>query len=1295
MLAATSALAVPAGAWASSTLAVGTITDAGPDGGYDNPPYGPSVAVDNAGDVLYLGDASDSSSGPSGQVGGMWRDGAFVQAPVPSGYHTVFIEYMNAAGMVVGTASNASNNTSAGYFWDTVTNQVTLSSGSGNCGSMGIGLVAIDDAGEAGGGEGCTSGAYGVTVSSAGQTAQPVADNSTEISAIQPNWMLDGIGSGVGRINRQTNAEVPVPIEPSGENALAPDGSVVGTAVQTTQTTVAAPQIMLPDGSVLTLPGADGYAGTGAGINASGEIVGRADGEAVIWPSYTQQPIAFKTLLPTGSGWGALSVSAISANGTILGSGLHNGSLRSFVFVPGSPDLSASIALTDAQGQPFSGPAKPGTQLNATVTLTEAASASYPITDISVDANGLTVTPSSALTYISGGPSGPLSLNPGQSTSYTVSYTVAGTGTANLAVDASGTENGSAADASASVTARLTQPLSVAVSFLQNGTNLAGSSLGSNTIRLQDADSGEIPQDVTAELKVTNQTGVTETNITINGVPALSYHNPADALQQLPIAVSSGPGVTPASGGAAPSMDLANLAPGQSETVDYTLHVSNNGVFDFSPQLLSSDSVGTNQVSSGAGTITALPTALLWLALHADTSQPLAPGGRQYVSGEVTNRSLTQSIDVYPLLPSSLDGNVGGGALADISDPTLSDGIVVPFMGVLKPGQTVDVGGWLQSSTTADTTGEATYDPLGTVISGGTETLLTPTQIGTSADSSPIDVTIGTAQPLVGIGDDTYMGNFTSSAATGLGIWALDQWQGAKKLLTTNPITTAWSVGKGIAAFAENGKELTSSAAYLVASVYGYATALVDLDQSQRNQVEAQIVADYDSTAIGKLVNLGVTNVQQIFDSIETAGNTGDYAKLGQIFGTGVAHSLTGIADAVLAEFTFQKLSQGMKVATKAAAGAVASQDGFLVNGIKLQASIEDAKVSQVLGKGIAGLVPGMNLLLDSGKVLADDFGLTSKQVTELINYCKRSDLIIAVRQRSAKAAELIRKGLAVAKNEVIKIKAVSSVDTEFLGYASGDVGTVMWAEPVDKSFVQRKLSQWEARNAGNPNFAASKAAVEQEVWARHKIRVDEWNNTSIRRTVTNGDVSKSIDWGFNGSGNGAPRANKQIYRRFDLEKAYDPTGSSGRVYQRLLVGNKPGLSSGIRLVPISQDVDVMAILKANGELLSPEERAAAYGHLMNVVDMQHGETPTWIMDGEIMFQKKAKQLADVVPGGEPLAVFNPQGGVTSGFFDPALTVFDNANMSGRIFFKGGYNDPYSLLKVKISLAAKNYGAAT
>ena len=58
----------------------------------------------------------------------------------------------------------------------------------------------------------------------------------------------------------------------------------------------------------------------------------------------------------------------------------------------------------------------------------------------------------------------------------------------------------------------------------------------------------------------------------------------------------------------------------------------------------------------------------------------------------------------------------------------------------------------------------------------------------------------------------------------------------------------------------------------------------------------------------------------------------------------------------------------------------------------------------------------------------------------------------------------------------------------------------------------------------------------------------------------------------------------------------------------------------------------------------------------------------------------------------ERVAAYTPTGAVTAGFFNPALTIFDNVTKGGRIFFEGGYNNPYSKVKTQIELLLKGMG---
>jgi hypothetical protein len=321
------------------------ITEVGPL----NSTYGNPIAVDDRGDVLYAGTAYESASGPGGQIGGIWRDGAFVPAAIPSGADVVFPVSMNSAGLVVGSATSADSSVNGPFYWDTVTGQAKLSpvlDSPGCVGEVGS-FTAVDDTGEAGGdefnqGDVCLS--PGVA-SGPGAAMDPIS-GSGFLYAIQPDWeVVEGTSiSDTIRVDR-SGGSVAIPTLPTQpyvtqEGELAPDGSVVGT-----NTTTGLPEIMLPDGSEYPLAVPAGDTGQAEGINASGEIVGEVEGRAAIWPSYTAQPMNLNTILPANSGWVLKNAWAISAQGNVLGSGSFNGNPSAyFVIRTGQTEVSGKVS---------------------------------------------------------------------------------------------------------------------------------------------------------------------------------------------------------------------------------------------------------------------------------------------------------------------------------------------------------------------------------------------------------------------------------------------------------------------------------------------------------------------------------------------------------------------------------------------------------------------------------------------------------------------------------------------------------------------------------------------------------------------------------------------------------------------------------------------------------------------------------------------------------------------------------------------------------------------------------------
>jgi hypothetical protein len=1241
---------------------------------------------------------------------GFWSEGKVSELARPSGFEEgSSVTGLNDSGVAVGSACDEYENQCEVVTWtnggppvipfyappiagrsEQQEREYEVSSG-----------LAIDDAGDIGGAVHYTGVTAPYVVNQAlyapgGSNPRALGTEAYAIVAVSSHGDL-GISEretattyaefGAGATGPPTYSELCV----TGENpaSMASDGSYIGNLRVGTYEGLPnctegthAPFLHTPNGQLTQLPLPSGATGYATGVNESHMVVGVTEHEskrrAVIWPAGGGQPVELDSLLPAGSPWVLTNAHAINNDGVVVGEGEYNGEYKSFLMETGANALTASIQLSGPEGKPLTGAATAiGATLVATVTVTASATDKQAVSAITADPS-LEISPSTSLTQLSGPSPASIdgtTLQPGQTFTYTDTYKIAGTGHVTASVAAKGTYEGLPVTGSASATAPLGQPLEVSVAWLKGGQPLvleqSGQKPQPNTLKLADEAKGEVPQDVTAKVTVTNTSGITEEDVSLNGIPALSYHNASDARQSLPVAVTAGP---------TPSGDIGTLEPEESVEIEFTVHVTNNGVFDFSPQVLSSDarSSGTS-VSQGVGTLTVLPSALLWVELHRVDPGLIRAGTETEIAGTVTNRSLTQTIEVDPL-EAEHEGNAGGGELISDTSTVRPDGVQLPFQGKIAPGETVDVTGHVYTAVEPETLGKITYEPTGVVLAAdGTSTALTSSQIGASAGSSEFAIGTEAGEPALPEANlETVLDNFSDAAVKGVGQWSVNEISAAANLLA-HPITGAEGIGKGIAAFAVGGGHAVADASYFVGMVYMLAVAGESMTADERGEFANQIVADFEASHLKADYTLVAQAAGKVLGSFEDAVRTGNYNQVAALAGGTLATGLTTAADALLSDIVFQKLTIGMKYAGKTAAKAAS---GGMANAIVLADSIRDAKATATLGKSLEGIEAGTNLLLDGAAALKNSFGLTSKQITELRNYCQRSKIIIAVRSRSARAAELIKEGLAVGKNEIIKLKAVDQYDWEFLGYRKANLNTVVWAEPLSESQVLAKLAE-----------KGADAETREIVLKRLKLRQDEWKDPQIRHVLEEAEKKKSIDWSFDGSGNGASGANKSQVRRFELKKQPSPVkGTAERTYQEVLVGNKPGLNSHIKTVPITQDVDLMALLKSDGSIMDVAERVAAYIHLSDILGIEHGETPTWIKDGEIMFQKKAKQLADVIPGGQQLAVFAPTGDVTAGFFNPALTIFDNVTKGGRIFFEGGYNNPYSKVKTQIELALNKMG---
>jgi hypothetical protein len=895
--------------------------------------------------------------------------------------------------------------------------------------------------------------------------------------------------------------------------------------------------------------------------------------------------------------------------------------------------------------------------------------------------------------------------------SRTFQFTIKGvnSGKVTLSVSASGTSGSKSITGSDTLTLKVgsKQPLSVTVKWLHDGVALATDVNGTempDTLQLADGPTAELPDFVVAQVIVKNVSKTTQTNISINGIPPFSYATQAQSVRVLPVRVTKGPD---------PSAKIATLPPGEvAPTVSYDVKVSNNGVFNFSPQVLSATKGSTaTTVSLGKGQLTVLPTALLWLSLHSLETDLVAPGTPVLIGGEVTNRSLTQTLNLDPLI-ATIDGYAGGGDLVDQASQPLADGVDLPFSGKIAPGDTIDVIGEVGTSFIPGSRATVDYQPTGKVIApDGTETDLGEDDVGSVKDSLPIPISLNVSDPPPPPSDiETVTTNFVDSTFFYAAKYSYLGYAGLGDLIQ-HPIDSVSKAAGAIPAVLVAAGSSLATTSHAVASIFLLGTIGQSLTDEELQAWSAQITSDFMNGNQNNEIRAAVSKAAyNAFVPFETAMVSGDYNTVASLTGQGFGAGLNAAQDALLSDIIFQKILIGLGQvpsairsvsvaageATSSATSAIAEATGIksalqsaFAKDLTLAQALKDARITQSLGKGLPGIESGQNLLLAGAAALTDIYGLTKAQITALQEFCRTNKLIVAVRSRSKKAAELIERGLAVGKNEIIKIKNVSEIDVDYLGYSAVDMNTIVWAEPVPIEYVYDQLA---LRNAD--------ALTKEVVLQRFALREAEWVNPKINKVIKTAEKDGTIPWDLDGSGNDADILIKQT-RNFELKtQASKVSGkkyplAKDRTYQQVLVSNKPleggVLPKGSLMVPVTQDVDMMAILTADGQILSAQLRAEAYEYLSNILGIQHGETPSWILDGEIIFQAKAKQLADAIPGGEALAVFGPDGSVTAGFYNAALSTFNNVTKTGTIFFDGGYNNAYYLLKQQISVALGNF----
>lgn len=311
------------------------------------------------------------------------------------------------------------------------------------------------------------------------------------------------------------------------------------------------------------------------------------------------------------------------------------------------------------------------------------------------------------------------------------------------------------------------------------------------------------------------------------------------------------------------------------------------------------------------------------------------------------------------------------------------------------------------------------------------------------------------------------------------------------------------------------------------------------------------------------------------------------------------------------------------------------------------------------LEKGLKGIPPGAVL---TPEVLAVGLGISKAEAAQIYAVAKKYNLRIMARSRGASSIELLEKGLARPKPFGIDAKNVNDID-RLLGFP----------EALKDRVVIRKPNAW-SDVVATPDYVAATREQRAQIASRWQTRSKEWSGAgeltessagvwTVKTPPGDGigaERQKFLDYAAKGE---APlqfptKGNAEEIWNKDLGK---PLGTANAEFElKTFVGadgveyHVPRMSDGApgsKLLDITGDVDLVALLNPDGTFPDVEKLIAAYADLAKPpLRMQHPATWSFGVEG-----KSKALLEDHMLGGateEPLADFNPLGFATAVLFD-------------------------------------------
>jgi hypothetical protein len=930
----------------------------------------------------------------------------------------------------------------------------------------------------------------------------------------------------------------------------------------------------------------------------------------------------------------------------------------------------------------------PGTEATVTVRVAASADGVGDLTGLEFPDDGLVTGDGRVIEIVDAPalPAGPFTLTPGQSRTFSGKVRAGASGSTSLTTSVTGVDA-----AGRPVRTDAERPVRVRSEALDLELTLDRPEL-----TLEEDASGPTPE--TVELTVTG------TNITDDDLTDIRLLSIIPSWQEgLPFTASFPSSILqPKDGPGSDGLSIGSLGPGEEFERTFEVVVNDDGHLRLGTSATFRLPGGTGSLTTGEVDLLSKPKYLLTFEAEADASvddNPADPwnppdavaAGRSFlVTGSLKNLTTDQRIvATIPAVGLDQVSSVNLGKLEeDWDNPSL------PFRVEIDPGSSQGVKASpiaipVPGKDGVLTFARAAYEPTGKALLREADELTTiaPDQIRSPLEDRSFSVPIVWPPPIPGPTAIEFFGLYSKAfiestaawwanagASAGRALYAIGEMEANAWAVITDPVererlrqqlTGAW------ASFVNNADLMRATIqslspqqrALLIAEITNPFLLYLRAGRSIVTSEQAQAAAE----AIGNAV-------AGAWDRITTLGGE-DPRELARILGSGSAT-------------VFNEVTVGM--VTDAALAKLFTQLRYGDNLAQAQKFVDDAAAAKAaeglrIDKGLKGIPAGAVL---TDEVLTVGLGITRAEKDQMLAVAKRFNINVMARSRGAGAAELVTAGRARLKPFGVDAKNVSDLDV-LLGFPASMKDTV----------AIRKPNAW-ADVVASPQYQVLDAEQRAQVAARWQTRSKEWNGGGKLQETAPGqwEVAEAppdavgaerkkfleaaergtFDLQFPTAGNWEEvavesKALATARTEFGLRRVTDDAGFE--VIQPYM-----GDGKGKGLLPITGDVDLVALLNPDGTYPDPAKVIAAYAELAKPpLRMQHPATWSFDIKGKSM-----DLLADHVLGGptaEPLAAFGPTGKITAVLFDPKMSLIPadrKANPALLLKVSGGIKLPSS-----------------